>query len=36
MMQIVPAHKGHALQEIRKPFEEYAASLGISLNFQEF
>ncbi len=36
MLQIVPAHRGNALQEVRQLFEEYAASLDIDLDFQGF
>ena len=36
MIQIAEAHAGRNLQEIRKLFEEYAASLKISLDFQDF
>ena len=36
MIQIAEAHAGKNLQEVRKLFEEYAASLGISLDFQDF
>lgn len=36
MLQIVPAHRGDALQEVRQLFEEYAASLDIDLDFQGF
>jgi len=34
--EIVNAHEGSELQEVRAMFEEYAASLGISLDFQDF
>jgi GNAT superfamily N-acetyltransferase len=36
MIQIAEAHAGRNLQEVRKLFEEYAASLEISLDFQDF
>jgi len=36
MIQIAKAHAGKELQNVRKLFEEYAASLGISLDFQGF
>ena len=36
MLQITKAHAGKELQNVRKLFEEYAASLGISLDFQGF
>jgi len=36
MLQIVAAHTGHHLQIARGLFEEYAASLGLSLDFQNF
>ena len=36
MLHIAEAHTGDHLQEVRKLFEEYAASLGISLDFQDF
>jgi putative acetyltransferase len=36
MIQIVEAHAGRNLQEARKLIEEYAASLEISLDFQDF
>ena len=36
MIQIVEVLAGENLQEVRKLFEEYAVSLGISLNFQDF
>jgi putative acetyltransferase len=36
MIQIAEAHAGKNLQEARKLFEEYAASLEISLDFQDF
>ena len=36
MTQIVEAVVGRNLQEVRKLFEEYAASLEISLDFQDF
>ena len=36
MIQIAEAHTEKNLQEVRKLFEEYAASLGISLDFQDF
>src|SRR5215831_18111747 len=36
MLHIAEAHTGNHLQEVRKLFEEYAASLGISLDFQDF
>jgi putative acetyltransferase len=36
MLQIAEAHSGKELQKVRKLFEEYAASLGISLEFQGF
>lgn len=36
MIQITEAHEGTYLQEVRKLFEEYATSLGISLDFQNF
>lgn len=35
-MQITDAHTGQHLQEARTLFAEYAASLGISLDFQDF
>lgn len=35
-LQIVSAHAGDALREARLLFEEYAASLGIDLEFQGF
>lgn len=36
MIQIAKAHTGINLQEVRTLFEEYAASLDISLDFQDF
>ncbi|TLY25653.1 MAG: GNAT family N-acetyltransferase [Nitrospirae bacterium] len=36
MLQVVEAHAGIDLENVRKLFEEYAASLGISLEFQDF
>ena len=36
MIQIAEARAGKNLQEVRKLFEEYAASLEISLDFQDF
>lgn len=33
---IVPAFDGRSLAEVRSLFEEYAASLGIDLGFQDF
>jgi len=36
MLQIIDAHYGKNLQLARKLFEEYAASLDISLDFQNF
>jgi len=36
MIQIAEAHAGENLLDVRKLFEEYAASLGISLDFQGF
>jgi len=36
MTQIAEAHAGKNLQEVRKLFEEYATSLEISLDFQDF
>jgi putative acetyltransferase len=36
MIHIAEAHTGNHLQEVRKLFEEYATSLGISLDFQDF
>ncbi len=36
MIQIAKAHAGKNLQEVRVLFEEYIASLGISLDFQDF
>jgi len=36
MTQIAEAYAGKNLQEVRKIFEEYAASLEISLDFQDF
>jgi ribosomal protein S18 acetylase RimI-like enzyme len=36
MLQIVAAETGNRLSEARALFEEYAASLGIDLNFQNF
>lgn len=36
MLQIVEAHAGKNLQDVRQLFEEYATSLGISLDFQHF
>ena len=36
MLQIANAPTGKELQYVRKLFEEYAASLGISLDFQGF
>ena len=36
MLQIVKAHAGHHLQIARSLFEDYAASLGLSLDFQNF
>ena len=36
MIHIAEAHTGNHLQEVRKLFEGYAASLGISLDFQYF
>jgi putative acetyltransferase len=35
-VMIVPAHKGKRLPQVRMLFEEYAASLGITLCFQGF
>ena len=36
MLQILEAHGGQHLNLVRALFEEYAASLGISLDFQNF
>ncbi|MDH3713866.1 MAG: GNAT family N-acetyltransferase [Gammaproteobacteria bacterium] len=36
MLRITEGHSGADLHEVRKLFEEYAASLGISLDFQDF
>jgi putative acetyltransferase len=36
MIQVVEAHAGKNLQKARTLFEEYATSLGISLDFQGF
>lgn len=36
MLQIVEVHAGNDLQIVQGLFEEYAASLGISLDFQDF
>ena len=36
MTQIAEAYAGKNLQEVRKLFEEYATSLEISLDFQDF
>lgn len=36
MLQIVEVYAGNDLQIVRGLFEEYAASLGISLDFQNF
>lgn len=36
MLEIVNAHHGESLREARKLFQEYASSLGISLEFQNF
>lgn len=36
MLKIVPAHEGDALQSVHGLFKEYAASLGIDLDFQGF
>ena len=36
MLEITEAHAGKNLQDAQKLFEEYAASLGISLDFQDF
>ena len=36
MIQIVDAYKGDNLKEARELFKEYAVSLGISLDFQDF
>ncbi len=36
MIQIADAYDGKHLQEVLKLFEEYATSLGISLDFQNF
>jgi putative acetyltransferase len=36
MIQIAEVHAGKNLLEVRKLFEEYAGSLGISLDFQDF
>jgi hypothetical protein len=36
MIQVVEAHAGKQLREVRKLFEEYVASLGVSLEFQDF
>jgi ribosomal protein S18 acetylase RimI-like enzyme len=36
MIRIIEAHEGKYLQDVRKLFEEYATSLGISLDFQDF
>lgn len=36
MLEIIPAHQAPHLAEVRKLFEEYVDSLGISLDFQGF
>ena len=36
MLQIMDAHTGEHLREARTLFEEYAAELGVSLDFQNF
>jgi GNAT superfamily N-acetyltransferase len=36
MVRISDAHAGEHLQEARRLIEEYAASLGVSLDFQDF
>ncbi len=34
MLEIVPGYTGKSLLEARQLFEEYAASIGIDLDFQ--
>ena len=36
MLEIIEAHDGQGLATVRELFREYAASLGISLDFQNF
>jgi hypothetical protein len=36
LLSLKEAHEGKHLQEVRKLFEEYATSLGINLDFQNF
>jgi len=36
MLEIFEAYDGEALEAVRKLFQEYASSLGISLDFQNF
>jgi ribosomal protein S18 acetylase RimI-like enzyme len=36
MIEIVEAHAGPRLDDARRLFEEYASSLGVSLDFQNF
>jgi putative acetyltransferase len=36
MLEIIEAYDGEGLEAVRKLFQEYASSLGISLDFQNF
>ncbi len=36
MLEIIEAYDGKGLEAVRKLFQEYASSLGISLDFQNF
>jgi len=36
MLEIIEAHDGKGLATVKKLFQEYASSLGISLDFQNF